>query len=112
MPGFTVYQTVKNLPLVLWKNVPGSLFAPIFIRFMLAYIMYLGFQITKGNFFPALKGFLRHLTLLPHSVIKRHQIQKSKVVDDAYIKSILHKGLPFKQIQRLKGALFFWRKGR
>jgi GT2 family glycosyltransferase len=111
MPGFTVYQTVKNLPLVLWKNVPSQLFAPIFIRFVVAYFLYLVFQTTKGNFLPALKGFLRHLTLLPHCFIWRSRIQKSKVVSDVYIKSILHKGLPFKQVRRLKGALFFWKKG-
>ena len=36
--GFTTYQTMKNLPLLMWKNVPWRLMPKVWPRLALAYL--------------------------------------------------------------------------
>lgn len=38
--GFTTYQTIKNLPWLLWKNVPSRLLWQVVPRFKLAYVSF------------------------------------------------------------------------
>jgi GT2 family glycosyltransferase len=92
--GFTVFQTFKNLPILFYKNVPGGLMPIICPRFILAYFLMLGNAIKNGNGLPALNGFIRSLSLLPHAFRERKKIQSSKKISDAYIKSILWPDLP------------------
>ena len=40
IPGFTVYQTFKNIPLLYTKNVPSGLLLPIGVRLLLLYVSY------------------------------------------------------------------------
>lgn len=105
MPGFTVHQVFKNLPLVLWKNVPRSFLLPTFIRFVLVYTAFIFYQIPKGNLIYALKGMIKSFTLLPYALFKRRGIQRSKVVSNEYINSIIYHGLPLKQVNRIKSFL-------
>lgn len=92
--GFTVYQTMKNLPMLFWKNTPSSLLFPIGVRFMLAYTLILGKAVLSPNSLPALRGFLRSILLIPHTLFTRNKIQKFKIVSDHYIKSIIIHDLP------------------
>lgn len=92
--GFTVYQTMKNLPMLFWKNTPLSLLFPIGARFMLAYTLILGKALVSTNSLPALKGFLMSLLLIPHTLFSRFKIQKYKRVSDKYIKNMIIDDLP------------------
>jgi GT2 family glycosyltransferase len=109
MSGFTIYQLFKNMPMVVWKNVPWQLMWRILPRFLLAYTMYFWYRsICKGDFVPAMKGFLRSLTLYPHMLRERRRIQKNRQVSIAYLDSILYHELPPVNKKRLQR--FFHRK--
>ena len=58
IPGFTVYQTFKNLPLLYTKNVPAGLLIPIGLKFFVAYWLMFGNAIKNGTGWYALKGWL------------------------------------------------------
>lgn len=94
IPGFTVYQAFKNLPLLFIKNVPRGLLLSIGVRFYLAYFLILINAIVKGNGGPALKGAWMSFVLGFKKLGERRQIQKNKRVSTAYIKSILWDDLP------------------
>lgn len=92
--GFTTYQTFKNYPLLLWKNVPGKLLLKVLPRFTIAYLSILFASIAGGRGWPAIKGILRALWLLPKKLTERRYIQKNKSVSVDYIDSILIHDLP------------------
>lgn len=95
VPGFTVRQTFKNLPLFVAKNIPSSLLWKILPRFWLAYILMAGNAIKNGNGGYAIKGYFEHLVLFWRtSLWQRFEIQRAKKVDDSYIESILWPDLP------------------
>jgi len=95
MPGFSVYQTFKNLPSLYIKNVPLSLLIPIGVRFWFAYIMMLGNAIKKGSGAPAVKGYLKSLVLFwTHALPARRAIQASRKIEVSYIKKLLWPDLP------------------
>ena len=102
IPGFTTTQVFQNLPLVYWKNVPLRLLWPIGWRFFLAYCMFIFWKTTQGAFLPAVKGIWRSWKLFPHALRERRSIQKSRVVEMSYIKSIIWPNLPDKNIKRIK----------
>ena len=94
IPGFTIYQTFKNLPLLFIKNVPRTLLLSVGVRFYLAYWLILLNAIAKGNSTAALKGAWASFILGFKKLAERRQIQKHKKVSAAYIKSILWNDLP------------------
>ena len=95
MPGFTILQTFKNLPLLYVKNVPKDLLFKIGIRFWFAYLMMLGRAIVRGSAVPALQGYLQSVWLFWTSAIpKRRNIQRNKIVSNTYIRSLLYNDLP------------------
>lgn len=102
IPGFTTTQVFQNLPLVYWKNVPRQLLWPIGWRFFLAYCMFILWKTTQGAFVPMVKGVWRSWKLFPHALRERKQIQKSRVVEIAYIKSIIRPNLPMKSFNRIR----------
>ncbi|MEI7539400.1 MAG: glycosyltransferase family 2 protein [Candidatus Saccharibacteria bacterium] len=94
IPGFTVYQTFKNLPLLFIKNTPSGLILPIGLRFYLAYWLMLLNAISKGNGKPAIKGVIFSFILGFKKIKERRLIQKNKKVTTTYIKGILWDDLP------------------
>lgn len=92
--GFTTYQTFKNYPLLLWKNVPLRLLPGVLLRHTIAYASIYFSSLIGGRGWPATKGFLRMLTLLPKKLIERRHIQRSRKVSVGYIDSILVHDLP------------------
>lgn len=102
IPGFTTTQVFQNLPLVYWKNVPLGLLWPIGWRFFLAYSMFIFWKITQGAFVPMVKGIWRSWKLLPHALRERRKIQRSKVVDNAYLRTIIAPNLPMKSFNRIR----------
>lgn len=95
IPGFTVKQTMKNLPLLFIKNVPNSMLLSIGIRFWVAYMLIFGKALLGGNFKPAFIGFVQGFWLFwMHAIPERIQIQKRKSVTDSEIKTLLVHDLP------------------
>lgn len=102
IPGFTTTQVFQNLPLVYWKNVPARLLWPIGWRFFLAYCMFMFWKTTQGAFVPMVRGVWRSWKLFPYAMRERRKIQKSKVVDTAYLKTIIWPNLPVKSFNRIR----------
>lgn len=92
--GFSTYQTMKNLPMVLWKNVPRSLLFTVVPRFTLAYTLFAGRALIDGCGVPAFKGLLVFIKNIPYIIRQRRSIQRSRNVSDEYIWSIITHDLP------------------
>ena len=98
IPGFTVYQTFKNLPLLFWKNVPTRLLLKVGSRFLLLYTLIFANAIKNGSGWPALKGIFASIWYFWTAALwKRFKIQGNKKVSADYIWSILYHDLPPEQ---------------
>jgi GT2 family glycosyltransferase len=109
LKGFTTYQTMKNQPLVLYKNLPGRYWWRVGWRFTLAHTLFFLRAISRGQGWPALKGDLRGTYLLFKKHFERQRIQKSRKVSDEYIWGLLVHDLPpnARALRKLRAA---WRK--
>lgn len=92
--GFVTYHTLKNLPLLFWKNMPKRLVPSVWIRLMFAYNLFILRAIARGQIWPAIKGPLRALWLWPKKLRERKGIQAKRTVSDDYIRSIMTHDLP------------------
>lgn len=98
IPGFTVYQTFKNIPLLYTKNVPAGLLFPIGVRLFLLYVLIFGNAVKNGAGIPALKGWLASIGYFwTRAIWLRSSIQRNKKVPTSYIKSIIVHDLPPEQ---------------
>ncbi len=110
LKGFTTYQYMKNLPMVLIKDVPGRLFWRVLPRFVLAYsIFFVNSFIKHRNGWMATKGFFKGLVLLPKKMVQRHRIQSVRKVSVDYIWSLFLHDLP-PNARKLKKLRSFWWK--
>lgn len=108
IPGFTVYQTFKNIPLLYAKNVPNALLIPIGVRLFLTYTLMFGHALKRGSGKYALKGWVQSVRYFWSHVLKeRKKIQQSKVVSTAYIRSIIYPDLPPDQTGMRRFRKFF-----
>jgi hypothetical protein len=105
--GFTTYQTMKNLPMLLWKNVPCSLLFTVIPRFCVAYLSFIFSALGRGQGWPAINGLSMALWLWPKNTFKRIRIQKSKKVSTQYIRSIMTADLPPNAARLRKLRSFF-----
>jgi len=94
LKGFTTYQTMKNLPWLMWKNVPWALMPRVFPRFTLAYLSFALSAISRGQVWPVFKGVLVSTVLWPKKMMQRHGIQSHRKVTVSYINSIITHDLP------------------
>ena len=92
--GFTTYQTFKNQPLLIIKNIPDKLMLKILPRFTLVYLSIGLSSLIGGRGWPAFKGFCVMLYLLPKKLKERWSIKNSSQTDTKYIESILTDDLP------------------
>ncbi len=92
--GFTTYQTMKNLPLLLWKNVPGRYLWRVLPRFTLAYMLFFASAIQRKHGRMAFKGWLQAWRLLPLKLVERHEIQRARAVSAQYIWNLMTHDLP------------------
>ena len=109
IPGFTVYQTFKNIPLLYTKNVPTGLLLPIGARLLLLYALIFGNAVKNGVGVPALKGWLASVGYFwTRSIWLRSTIQRNKKVSTGYINSIIFHDLPPYQtgIRALRKRIF------
>lgn len=107
--GFTTYQTMKNLPLLLVKNVPRKYLFNVSWRFLLTKTLFLGRSITRGNGWSAVKGDLAATYFLLSAFRKRLDIQKSKVVPDSYIWGMMIHDLPPNARALRKLRSYWWK---
>jgi GT2 family glycosyltransferase len=107
--GFTVYQTFKNLPMMIIKNVPKGLGNIIYPRFILAYTSFFLSALARGDGWHAFKGFSKFLSLLPKKLGERRKIQSGKKVSNEYIYSILTHDLP-ENSTKLRKLRAVWQK--
>lgn len=110
IPGFAVYQTFKNLPILFLKNVPSGLLVSIGSRFYLAYVLMFLNTFAHGTGWAATRGLFKSLVLTPKVLRQRSTIQRSKKVTTEYIKSILWNDLPPDQTGLRKLRRFFIKK--
>jgi GT2 family glycosyltransferase len=109
IPGFTTYQTLKNLPWVYWKNVPSPLFYKMFPRIFIAYWSFFFSALARGAVMPALKGaFMAHM-LMPKKLFQRIKIQRNRKVSVAYIDSMLVHDLPPNAHRLRKLRAVYWK---
>jgi GT2 family glycosyltransferase len=111
MRGFTTYQTMKNLPMLLFKNVPRRYLARVLWRFILADTLFFGRALTRGQVWPALKGQTMGKYRVWTCFGKRRRIQSSRKVPDEYIWGILTHDLP-PNARALRGLRSKWWKLR
>ena len=92
--GMHAYHMAKNMPWVIWKNMPLKLLPITLLKFSLYYSVVLAGLAGQGLGFYALKGFAVSLFLLPKKLIQRQAIQHRRTVSTTYIKSLFSPGLP------------------
>ncbi len=110
--GFFTYQTMKNYPWLLWKNVPASLLVHVLPRFTLAQVLFFGRAVQRGQGWYALKGSLVSLLLLPKKFLQRRQLQQTRrdhQVSADYIWSIMVHDLP-PNASALRHLRTYWHK--
>src|SRR5579884_1830355 len=92
--GFATYHTLKNLPLLLWKNVPWALMPTVWPRLVLIYCGIAVRALARGYYGAFFKGILMGTLLWPKKLIERNRIQKNRKVKVEYIKSMITYDLP------------------
>lgn len=92
--GFATYHTLKNLPLLMWKNVPWAIMPKVWPRLALAYLGICGRVLLRGQFGAFFKGTAMGTILLPKKWVQRYKIQKDRKVTPVYINSMITHDLP------------------
>jgi GT2 family glycosyltransferase len=106
IPGFATYHTLKNLPLLLWKNVPWALMPKIFPRLAVVYLSITASSLTRLQIIPVVKGVGMSIWLWPKKMVQRHKIQSGRKVSPAYINSLIVQDLPpnAKKLRRVRAT--------
>jgi GT2 family glycosyltransferase len=92
--GFATYQTMKNQPLLLFKNVPKKYLWRVTWRFTLAHVLFFLRAFTRGHGWAALKGDIKGTALLGKAFRERRVVQSKKKVSDEYIWNLMVHDLP------------------
>jgi len=92
--GFTTYQTMKNQPLLLYKNVPRKYLWRIGWRFTIAHVLFFLKAFTRKQGWAAFTGDMKGTELLFAARRQRKIIQREKKVSDEYIWNIITHDLP------------------
>lgn len=92
--GFTTYQTLKNLPLLCYKNVPLRFLPAVLPRLGLAYTAFFWRAVARGQGGVALKAWAISLLLTPKKLLERTSIQRSRTVPVRYIGEVIVRSLP------------------
>jgi len=107
--GFTAYQTLKNPPMLLLKNVPRKYFWYATRRNLVAQVTFFISAALRGHLWSAVKGKTVCISLFFKNLRKRKQIQSTKKVSDEYIWSMLVHDLPPNAAKLRAFRGFFWK---
>ncbi len=111
--GFATYQTLKNLPLLWFKNMPRRYLWQTGWRFWLADTLFFMRAISRGQVWSALKGAAMGKYRLLTALGKRRRIQQAKKVSDDYIwQSLVHDLPPNARALRRLRDYKFWNRAR
>jgi GT2 family glycosyltransferase len=107
--GFTTKQTMKNLPWILFKDIPASLFWRMYPRFLLAYTMFFGKAIVDGRGWWALRGLAISIVKTPKKLWQRRRIQQRRKITPTALNKLLLHDLPpnARNLRRLRAG--WWR---
>ncbi len=105
--GFTTYQTMKNLPMLFWKNTPTPFLPSMLPRFTFAYTTLIASALVDGRGWPAVKGLVVSIKNIAHTLHERKRIKALKTVPNEYIWSILTHDLP-PNAHKLRNFRSFW----
>jgi GT2 family glycosyltransferase len=107
IPGFTTYMTIKNLPMLFWKNVPLALLPKMLPRFTIAYSSIVLSSLAQGKIIPTAKGLAVSLFLSPKKLYQRIKIQSARAVTPSEISKLLTYDLPpnATKLKKLRKAL-------
>ncbi|HEX4774485.1 MAG TPA: glycosyltransferase family 2 protein [Candidatus Saccharimonadales bacterium] len=94
LKGFATYQTMKNLQLLWYKNLPRKYLWRVGWRLTLAQSLFLLRAISRSQGWAAVKGDLKGSYLLLKKHSERRRIQKSKKVSDEYVWGLIVHDLP------------------
>lgn len=109
MKGFTTYQSFKNMPMIVLKDVPSQLLWQVLPRFVMAYITFGISALQRGHGWYACKGFFRFLTLVPKKLRERKHIQSQSRVSAQQINQLIIHDLPPQQFKLRTIRAFWWK---
>jgi GT2 family glycosyltransferase len=109
VPGFTTYQTLKNLPWVIIKNIPLRHLFSISIRFKLAYFGFIISAIGRGQIGATIKGVLASAVYFPKKLWQRYTIQSCKKISASQFFSLLVHDLPPNATKLRALRLKYWK---
>lgn len=107
--GFTTTQYMKNLPMIIIKDMPLKLWWRVVPRLWFAYTIFFINAVLQGRGWAALKGWLRFVWLLPAKCAARRQIQRNRTVSVDYIWSIFTHDLPPNAAKLRKLRRVWWK---
>lgn len=107
--GFVTYQTMKNQPLLLYKNVPRKYLWRIGWRFMFAHCLFYVRAFQRRQGWIATKGDWKGTMLLGKARKQRKIIQANRKVTDEYIWGMLTHDLPPNAHALRKIRSFWWK---
>jgi hypothetical protein len=87
-------QYIRNLPLLVVKDVPGPLLWRVVPRFALVYPLLIANLFRRKEGLAALGGALAAVTLVPGALRSRRAIQRARRLDGAELDALLWPGLP------------------
>lgn len=107
--GFTTYQTAKNLPWIIIKNLPAKYLRRVMPRFYLSYFFFAvrAVQRRQGLFF--FKGAGVSLLLIPKKLYQRRRIQKTSKLSSDKVWALLVHDLPPNAKMLRKVRLVWWK---
>lgn len=94
MKGFTTYQTLKNLPLLIWKNFSFTHLWRVLPRFYLAYALFFVRAFQRGHGWYALKGIFMAILLIFWKLPELMVLKTKRRVSARYIWSMMEHDLP------------------
>lgn len=105
--GFTTTQTMKNLPLLYIKNVPGWLVIKYLWKFNLAYALFFARAVTRWQIIAALKGYILFLYYAPSKLLERYVILSRSHMTTKDFDAMLVHDLPpnAKLLRKLRKAI-------
>jgi hypothetical protein len=92
--GFTTYQTMKNLQLLYYKNVPWRFMWRVGWRLFVAQSLFIVRAFGRHEGWAAVRGDLRGSYLILTKVAERRRLQASRTVSDDYIWGLITHDLP------------------
>jgi hypothetical protein len=102
-------QYVRNLPLLLVKDVPARLLWRVAPRFAIVYPMLIANLVRRRQGRAALGGALAALPLLPGALRSRRGIQRSRRLAGRALDDLLWPGLP-PNLQAPRAVATWWRR--